>query len=336
MINPSLLLAADIGGTKTTLALYHRAQWPGPPLAEQTMANHGTAGLEQLIAQFLDPLAERPAYGCFGVAGPVRNQEVEMTNLSWRISAAALEQRFGFQQLHLLNDLMATAMGTSSLQADELVTINPGSPVAGGTVAVLAPGTGLGEAFLTQGAQPTPHPSEGGHASFAPRTREQIELLCFMLQSRDHVSVEQVCSGSGLPQLFAFLRTTMGVPPALAEALAASRDQTPLIVASALKALQEGEQEHIAVRTLELFTAILADEAANLALKTLSLGGLFLGGGLPPRILPFFESCRFMSIFARGVYRDWLRTIPIQLILNPKTAIAGAAAYGFSRIVPTP
>jgi glucokinase len=324
-----LLLAGDIGATKTTLALYDTTRWPGPPLRQQTFRNSRFADFDDLLRLFLGEQAAWPAAVCLGVAGPVMADAVRMTNLNWNIAAALLKANFGFRQVTLINDLVATAMGAMHLPAADRLSLNRGEPKAGAVMAVLAPGSGLGEAFLVphHGVY-TPYPSEGGHASFAPRNAEQIELLAFMLHHQAHVSVEQVCSGLAIPDLFAFMATKVETPQWLQAELEAADDRTPVIVRAALDAIRGQRPCPVALQTLTLFADILADEAANLALKTLAAGGLFLGGGLAPRLRPFLETERFLTVFARGTYRDWLAGIPIDIILNPETALLGAAACG--------
>jgi len=323
-----LLLAGDIGATKTTLALFHAAGFPAPPLRQQTYRNGLFANFDDLLRDFLHQHAPLPTTACFGVAGPVSANAVRMTNLNWSIAGDALKACHGFDRVQLHNDLVATAMGAIHLPTTDLHPLNPGVPECGGVMAVLAPGTGLGEAFLVHHHDGYhPYPSEGGHASFAPRNGEQIDLLACMLQQYTHVPVERVCSGLAIPQLFAFMATRCPVPEWLLTELAAADDRTPVIVRAGLEALQGMRPCDIAVRTLTLMVDILADEAANLALKTLALGGMFLGGGLAPRLQPFLTPERFMPVFARGPYSDWLSRIPIRIICNPHTALLGAA-YG--------
>jgi len=323
------LLAGDIGATKTTLALYGAAVGLGIPLRQQTFPNALFSSFDALLDKFLGQGPPAPVHACFGVAGPVTANSVRMTNLNWSIDGEELRVRHGFQQVHLINDLVATAMGAIHLPAADLSALNPGLAKVGEVMAVLAPGSGLGEAFLVphHGAY-HPYPSEGGHASFAPRDGRQLALLAFMLQRHAHVSVEMVCSGLALPELFAFMSTQYEAPAWLLGELEQAVDRTPVIIRAALRAVQGGRSCDIAVRTLELFIDILADEAANLALKTWSLGGIFLGGGLTPRLVPFFKPERFMSVFARGTYQDRLSRIPIHIIRNPLAALLGAAAYG--------
>ena len=329
----ALLLAGDLGATKTTLALYDAAAWPGAPLRQQTFQNKEFADFDSLLAAFLGSAQSAPIAACLGVAGPVLANAVTMTNLNWAIAAAALQTRFGIHRVDLINDLVATALGALHLEPQDLHCLNPGEKRDGATLAVLAPGSGLGEAFLLpHSGNYFPCPSEGGHASFAPRNKEQIDLLTFMRQQHDHVSVEQVCSGLAVPDLLAFLATSEPVPDWLQVELHQAADRTPVIVQAAIRAVRGERPCDIAVHTLNLFLDILADEAANLALKTLALGGIFLGGGLAPRLLPFLDPHRFMAVFARGTYRDLLARIPVQVIVNPQAALLGAAAYGFQAL----
>ena len=266
------------------------------------------------------------------MAGPVIDQAVTLTNLDWSLDAGQLASRHRLRQVWLINDLVATALGVTLLEPGDLHPLNPGTPRPGAVRAVLAPGTGLGEAFLVPGAGgDEPLPTEGGHASFAPRNREQIDLLAHLLAHQGHVAVEQVCSGLAIPTLFDFMARRCPPPAWLETELAAAGDRTPVIARAALQALDGGPACETAVRTLRLFADILADEAANLVLKTLAFGGLFIGGGLAPRLLPFLRSDAFLAVFARGTYRELLATLPVQVILNPQTALLGAAAYGRSR-----
>jgi len=321
------VLSGDIGGTKTTLALYGTAD---TPLKEKTYQNNTFSSLQEIISTFLNGQDAQPERACFGVAGPVHENRVQMTNLSWIIDGSKISEEFGIQQVLLVNDLVATTAGAICLPADSLVTINQGRPAPGGTIGVLAPGTGLGQSFaVPMDHRLQPFPSEGGHCSFAPCNQEQIELLQFMLTRRSHVSVEQVCSGMALPDLYAFAKTRCPEPEKMARLLAASSDQTPIIVQAAHDARSGGPPCAPAIRALQIFVDILAAEAANLALKMLALGGIYIGGGMPPRILSFFDRQQFMNIFCRGVYREMLADIPIHIIQNPRTALIGAREIAF-------
>ncbi|WP_448871470.1 glucokinase [Desulfobulbus propionicus] len=322
-----ILLAGDIGATKTTFALY--AGWPGNPLRQQRYRNAEYADFLEVLAAFLQGDGPQPVNACLGVAGPVVADRVTLTNLSWSIDAAEIGQRFGLRRVCLINDLVATAVGALHLPASDLQVVNQGQAKARAVQAVLAPGSGLGEGFLVpHGESFLPCGSEGGHASFAPRNDEQLELLAFMRRQQEHVSVEQVCSGLAMPHLFAFMATRHPVPPWLHDQLRQTSDPTPVILGAAMRAVRGERPCEVAQQTLRLFLDILADEAANLVLKTLAFGGLFLGGGLAARLHSCIEPGRFMTVFCRGTYRDRLAEVPVRIILNPETALVGAAAYG--------
>jgi glucokinase len=322
-----LLLAGDIGATKTVLALY--GGWPGQPLRQQRFRNAEYGDFADLLAVFLGKNSPPATVGCLGVAGPVVANRVTLTNRNWTIDAGRIARRFGLQRLRLVNDLVATAVGALHLPADDLRVVNRGQAQSGGGQAVLAPGSGLGEAFLVpQGDSYLPCASEGGHASFGPRNEEQLALLSFMRGINEHVSVEQVCSGLAVPQLFAFMATRLPVPDWFQEQLRTADDLTPVILGAAMDDARGGRSCEIARETLRLFFDILADEAANLVLKTLAFGGLYLGGGLAARLHSCMDFQRFMAFFCRGVYSQRLAKVPIRIILNPEAALIGAATLG--------
>ncbi|MGE4558890.1 MAG: glucokinase [Desulfobulbus sp.] len=328
-----ILLAGDIGATKTVLALY--AGWPGRPLRQQSFRNADYVDFWPLVEGFLDDGGLRPVIACLGIAGPVTANRVHMTNLNWSIDGEAMRQRFGLRQVHLINDLVATAVGAVHLPETELKVLNRGQAQANAVQAVLAPGSGLGESFLVPcDGSFLPCASEGGHASFAPRNELQSDLLTFMRSKQEHVSVEQVCSGLAVPSLFAFMATRFPVPDWLRDQLQQAVDPTPVILGAGMRALQDDTASCVvASRTLQLFLDILADEAANLVLKTLAFGGLFLGGGLSARLQSCIDPKAFMAVFCRGTYRERLAGVPIRIILNPETALLGAAAYGAGAVV---
>lgn len=332
---PCCLLAGDIGASKTTLALYDVAAGPLAPMAVTTVTNASAPSLEDIIEGFLLGQPGRPQFACLGVAGPVTDNRVRMTNLNWTLDGQVLQQQFGLERVTLINDLVATAMGTVHLPSDRLHTINQGQPDPVGAVAVIAPGTGLGEAFLIRRHQLIyPYPSEGGHCTFAPTSDQQIRLLRFLAEKQGHVSTEQVCSGRAIPTLYQFLRGEHLSGPEWSPSLPGSgQNPTQAIITEALAALARGDAEdNLAAATLRLFCEILAAEAANLVLKILATGGLFIGGGLPPRILPFLHGPTFMTLFSRGVYEEMLCSVPVHVILEPQTALIGAAAYGVAAL----
>lgn len=324
-----MLLAADIGATKTAVALFSRQSGLDRPLASRTFASRDYPSLEALLRQFLQGSDARPAIASLGLPGPVRGRRAEITNLPWVVEARALERGLGIPAVRLLNDLAATAHALPSLRPDQLVTLQGGQADPAGNLAVVAPGTGLGEAFLVRdGRRHRPVASEGGHADFAPTTPLQLELLGFLLRSQEHVSYERVCSGSGLPQLYAFLRQAGRYPePAwLTERLEAAEDPTPVIVEAA------GE-EPIARATLELLVEILGAEAGNLALRVMATGGVYLAGGLPPRLLPWLRRGPFLAAFRRkGRLAELLERVPVHVVTDPAVALRGAALHGLEQI----
>lgn len=326
-----MLLAGDIGGTKTVLAVFAPQHGLRAPLAEATFRSAEYASLAAIVEQFLAQSGLAVEQACFGVAGPVVNGRAVATNLPWLIAADELRSAFGFAAASLLNDLEATAYAVPSLTPADYVTLNSGSTQAGGTIAVIAPGTGLGEAFLTtDGGRYYAHASEGGHTDWAPNGLLEIELLRFLHQRYGHVSYERVCSGRGLPNIYAFLKESGYAEESavVAEQLAGAPDPVPIIVESALR----DAPCPLCVATLATFVSILAAEAGNLALKMLATGGVYLGGGMPPRILPALQQPGFLDAFCnKGRFADLLATIPVHVILHPRTALLGAACYGLSR-----
>lgn len=323
-----MLLAGDIGGTKTVLALYTAELGPRHPLFKETFPSRQYASLEAVIRAYLQDKDAEVNYAAFGVAGPVVRDQAEITNLPWVLNERHLERAFDFKRVHLLNDLQAVATSIPILEEDDLVTLHAGKPEPGGTIGVIAPGTGLGEAFLTwQGERYLAYPSEGGHADFAADTPLELDLLRHLLERYDHVSYERVCSGMGLPNLYAFFHETSRFeePDWLREQVRAAADPTPIIVSAA-----QQQKAPIATATLELFVNILAREAGNLALKLLATGGIYFGGGIPPRILDQLRDGRFIEHFLdKGRFRDLLQQIPLQVIMNDEAALIGAAQDGF-------
>ena len=324
------LLAGDIGGTKTVLALFTTEQGPYQPLAIATFPSGDYPSLEAIIGQFLQEQQAEVSQAVFGVAGPVVSGRARITNLPWIIDQNQLSATFDFQSVSLLNDLEAIAVAIPILRPADLETINPGQPETGGARAVIAAGTGLGEAFLLwNGHQYIPYPSEGGHASFAPTDPTQLALLDYLWLQLGHVSFERVCSGRGIPNLYTFLRDTGRYPePAwLADQMNQSDDVTRTIVQNGL----EG-QAAICTATLDLFVRILAAEASNLAIKILATGGVYIGGGIPPRLVSQLKSPTFMEAFAhKGRFSSLLQQMPVHIILNSQAGLIGAAWDGLNQ-----
>ncbi len=326
-----ILLAGDIGGTKTDLALFSPERGPRAPLAEATFPSAQYPSLEALVQQFLERARFPVSGACFGVAGPVMNGQSRITNLPWVIDEGRLGEALHLPSVRLLNDLDAIAHAIPTLQPADFEALHAGIPVSGGAIAVIAPGTGLGEAFLTwDGRHYRAHPSEGGHADFAPGNALELEMLRYLQRQFGHVSYERVCSGRGLPNIYAYLKATgyAEEPGWLANELAAAADPTPVIIKGALNDRPCG----LCRSTLDTFASILAAEAGNLALKVLATGGVYLGGGLPRRILSVLKGEGFMQAFRRkGRLADVLDRVPVHVILNPKVGLLGAAVYGLGR-----
>ena len=324
-----MLLAGDIGGTKTNLAVYSPDVGPRAPVKEATFPSGRYASLEELARDFLTQVDLAVERASFGVAGPVVRGRARITNLPWVLDEVKLEEALGLSPVRLLNDLEAIAHAVPWLEPDDVCTLNEGQPEPGGSMAIVAPGTGLGEAYLTwDGARYRAYASEGGHSDFAPSNPLEVELLRYLQDRFDHVSCERVCSGRGIPNIYAFLRDSGHAeePAWLAEQLAAADDPTPVIV----KAAQDKERPcKLCLATLQTFVSILGAEAGNMALKVLATGGVYLGGGIPPRILPALQGERFMKAFRRkGRLTGLMDRVPVHVILNPKVALLGAACHG--------
>ena len=326
-----MLLAGDIGGTKTNLAIFSSESGPRTPLVEATLPSGRYPSLEALVSDFLAQVDLKPERASFGVAGPVVAGKATITNLPWVMSETQLQTALGFSPggVRLLNDLAAIAHAVPWLESDDLHTLNQGQAVPGGAIAVIAPGTGLGEGFLIwDGSRYRAHASEGGHTDFAPTNSLEVDLLSYLLDRFGHVSYERVCSGQGLTNIYAFLKDSgyAQEPAWLAGQLAEADDPNPVIVEAALG---DERQCELCVATLEAFVSILGTEAGNMALNLLATGGVYLGGGIPPRILPALEDGLFLQEFqAKGRMSDLMTRIPVHVILNPKVALMGAACYG--------
>jgi glucokinase len=328
-----MLLAGDIGGTKTRLGIFStggKDAQPPQPLAEMTFENARYPDLETIVREFTGQVkAGKVERACFGVAGPVLGDRVAITNLPWLIDGKKLASALNIPSVGIINDLLATAHALPFLTPDDLHTLNRGKPVLQGNMAVIAPGTGLGEAFLIwDGRQYQSYASEGGHGDFAPNNGAEIELLRHLSQRWGHVSYDRVCTGRGLPDIYRFLKETDSAEdiPGLAERVAAAADATPLIVAAALAA--EGSNSLICVQALEIFVSTLGAEAGNMALRFMATGGIYVAGGLPPRILPFFNQPAFMDAFRRkGRLSEMVAQIPVQVVLNQAAPLLGAAYY---------
>ncbi len=323
------LLAGDVGGTKTTLGVFDTADGPRNPIARVTVPSREYDSFEELCRGLLESTPSPVTHVSLGVPGPVSDGRAQTTNLPWIIDAAALTAEFGFRSVRLFNDLVAVAHGVPYLRGDELQTIVHATGDPRGPIAIVAPGTGLGQAFATRENDAViAFPSEGGHVDFAPANTRQAQLLEYLWQTHEHVSYERVCSGLGIPNLYDFI-AFQGVVPVLdrvERALASADDRTPIIVNAAQDPADPCPR---CAASLELFTEILGAKAGNVALAGLTTGGVYLGGGIPPRLLGSLGAGPFREAFlAKGRLRPVMDSIPVRVILNPEAALFGAACKG--------
>jgi glucokinase len=323
------VLVGDIGGTKTSLAIFSSRSGLSTPLAEATFSSQDYSSLEAIVHEFLSRVKIRVDLASFGVAGPVVNGEARITNLPWVVDEKRLTDALGFSRVHIINDLMALAHAAPMLEPKDILTLNKGRTVPGGVIAVVAAGTGLGQAYLMwDGSRYRAYPSEGGHADFAPANALEAQLLLHLLNRFKHVSTERVCSGIGLTNIYDFMKVHRHgeEPDWLAEKLAAVRDPVPVIVNAALN---EDRPSRLCQATLNMFVSILGAEAGNLVLRMMASGGVYIGGGIPPRIISALQRGPFMEAFRHKGRMSWLMDeIPVHLILNHRAALMGAARYG--------
>lgn len=346
-----MILAGDIGGTKTHLALFDWKTERVEPVRLETFHSSDYASLGEMLTEFLNPpkpptpldevakpdespdeAAGNAASGppetleaaCFGVAGPVIDNRCRATNLPWVVDGPALAKEFNIPKVRLLNDLEAMAHGILLLRPDELATLNVGVPPAQKqAIALIAAGTGLGESILFwDGTKYTPVPSEGGHADFAPNSDNEIELLRHIRSNYLHVSYERVLSGPGLHAIYEYLRDSKKNEPTWLAENIKSGDPAAEIAEAGLKG-----QAEIAKQALEMFASIYGAEAGNLVLKAMAINGLFLGGGIAPKLLPKLQDGSFMKGFTnKGRYKRLMTNVPVHVVMNQKTALLGAAS----------
>jgi len=320
-----MILAGDIGGTSTRLAFFSVEAGRLRLAVEQVYPSRDHKSLEEILLKFISAQRRNADCAGFGIAGPVRHGRVETSNLSWVVEAASLERELGLKSVGLINDLEANAFGIATLSELDFEVLNPGARDATGNAAVISAGTGLGEAGLFwDGARHHPFACEGGHGDFSPRSEIEIELLRHLLGRFGHVSSERVVSGPGIYNIYEFLRDTGRAeePEWLTTEL---RQNDPSLVVS-----QHGLKNTapICVEALDLFISLYGAEAGNLALKMMATGGIYLGGGIAPKIVDKLKGPAFMSAFAdKGRFKSLLEDIPVRVILNDKTALYGAARY---------
>ncbi|MDH4369573.1 MAG: glucokinase [Nitrospira sp.] len=345
-----MILAGDIGGTKTNLALYEWTTERAEPIRLESFHSGDYTSLEDILEEFLTPPRpplplesletedgskgkqddERPpervklAAACFGIAGPVIDNRCQTTNLPWIVDGRTIAKQFDIPRVQLLNDLESTAYGVLWLRSDELEVLNAGDPPKKRqALALIAAGTGLGEGILFwDGKSYRPMPSEGGHADFAPNNDQEIELLRYLRSQYLHVSYERIVSGPGLHAIYEFLRDTKKNEPTwLAEKIKVGNPAAEIAQAGL-----QGQAE-IAQQALHLFASIYGAEAGNLALKALSMDGVYVGGGIAPKLITKLQDGTFMKAFTnKGRYKKLMSQMPVKVIMNPHTALLGAAS----------
>jgi glucokinase len=323
-----MILAGDVGGTKVHLALYDFINGKLEYSRDERYAAKDYSGLEEIVRTFLS--AEKVTAACFGVPGPVRNGRLRLTNLPWTLDSVELSASLNITHVFLINDLEANGYGVAELAADQIHTLSEGDASQIGNRALIAAGTGLGEGLLIwNGHSHVPYPSEGGHADYAPRNEDEIDLLRFLKQKYSgRISYERVISGQGLTNIYSFLREVRGMEePAWLAKRIATEDPNAVITELAMAAKSE-----ICEKALDMFVSAYGAEAGNMALKLLSVGGVYVGGGIAPRILEKLKDGTFMKAFTdKGRLSQLLINMPVRVILESRAALLGAAAYAEAR-----
>ncbi len=326
-----MILAGDIGGTNTRLAIFEQVSGVQHCVSQAKYASQDYTNLTDIVRLFLKSNEYKIESAAFGVAGPVLHGTVHATNLPWTVDTADLKSLLNIDNVHIINDLEANTWGIEVLHDDDFIFLNRGNPTATGNAAVISPGTGLGEAGLFwDGRKFHPFACEGGHADFSPRDPLQVELLDYLMADWEHVSWERVLSGPGLFNIYRFLRdTNRGEEPHWLADKMKNNDAGKVITESAMAGTSA-----LCENTIDLFCALYGSEAGNLALKSMALGGIYLGGGIAPKILPRLKSGTFMREFTeKGRMKPLLQGISVKIILNENAALMGAAHYAAGRFV---
>lgn len=324
-----MILAGDVGGTKVHLALYDFTEGKLNHTRDKQYPAKEYSGLEAIVKEFLG--TDRVSAACFGVPGPVRDGRLRLTNLPWTLDSRELAKNLQIDHVFLINDLEANGYGVAELGPDQIYTLSEGDASQIGNRALIAAGTGLGEGILAwNGRIHVPYPSEGGHTDFGPRNEDEIELLRFLQRKYNgRISYERVVSGMGLTNIYEFLRDSKGMeePKWLAEEIAAVDDPNRVITEMALSVKSE-----ICAKALDMLVSIYGAEAGNLALKVLSVGGMYVGGGIAPKILEKLKDGTFLKAFQdKGRLSQLLINMPVRVILDSRAALMGAAAYAEAR-----
>jgi len=320
-----MILAGDIGGTKTNLAYFVA---DGGSLKFRYAASFPSKDyrtLDEVVSRMLRDHPEEVTGAAFGIAGPVVDGRSKLTNLGWEVDSRSISRLLGLNAVGLINDLQATAYGTQRLGQEERFELNRGKVQEKSPVAVIASGTGLGESALVwDGSRYRAIPSEGGHTDFGPRNETEVDLLRYLTSKFGRVSYERIVAGAGFVNLYEFFRSRADYPePAwLAEKLASAADPSIVISHSGM----EGT-DRVCVDVVKTFASVYGAEAGNLALKILATGGVYVGGGIAPKILPVLQKYFMEAFVAKGRYTDLMKRMPVCVVLNEQTALVGAAHY---------
>ena len=320
-----MILAGDVGGTSTRLGLITIEDRRLNLVLEKDYPSRQHKSLDEIVVEFVSLHSVAIDYACFGVAGPVQHGRVETPNLPWVVDQETIASELRIESAWLINDLLANTYGIRALEDKDFVVLNPGSSNPIGNAAVISAGTGLGEAgSYWDGSRYHPFACEGGHSDFAPRSELEIDLLKYLIEKFGHASWERVVSGPGLHNIFDFLRDSgRGEAPAWLTDEMREKDPSAVISQAAL----EGKSE-LCVHALDMFISCFGAEAGNLALKFLATGGVFVGGGIAPKIIQKLSEKTFVDAFTdKGRFKHVLEAIPVRVILNDKTALLGAARY---------
>jgi len=328
-----MILAGDIGGTNTRLAIFELGEGRLRDTVIEVFPSQEYEGVDAIVRKFTVTYKHPIESACFCVAGPVREGRSELPNLGWIVDAHQLASKLGLETVEVINDLEANAYGMAELETKDFAVLNEGTSHAGDNAALISAGTGLGEASLRRvGDHYQAFASEGGHVDFAPRNELEAELLLYLLGQYGHVSYERVLSGPGLYNIYKFLRDTGRdqEPPWVTERMS-QEDPSVVISQAALE-----QSCNLCVRALDLFVSVYGAETGNLALKVLATGGIFVGGGIAPKIIRKLTDSTFMKAFvAKGRMRSLVEAIPVHVILNDKTALLGAARLAALRVSST-
>lgn len=325
-----MILAGDIGGTKTVLALYKVADDALEQLAMERFVCQDYAHLHDMIAEFIAAQTAEVAAiecACIGVAGPIKDNRCEVTNLPWTVDARELSEYFGIEKVKLLNDLEAIACAVPHLQSEDLETLNDSAADAAGVIAVVAPGTGLGEAYLTcRAGRYVAHPCEGGHTDFAANSEVEFALRNYLAEKYGHVSYERVASGGGIGEIYEFLRDSgrCAESAELRREIEAEGDPAPVIQ----RHLRGAAAQEICVETMRIFIEVLGAEVGNMALKVLARGGIYLAGGIPPKIMPLLQDGRFMkAVLDKGRMSALVEDMPLYVVIGEEPGLRGATSH---------